>query len=334
MAPTWTFSAVYFSLLFSVTSFGVIPVQADDPAAAASTCTHNITAKAGDSCVSLASANGLTVSQFLQINPAVHSCTLDAGSAYCVSTNPAASPPASSSSSASASATAHASNTPAPSRAPYANGTTSVSVSIATASSVSPTAASSSSVAEPAQNETVLIPSPDGSDGICGGQYTCLGSVYGECCSANGYCGNSTEYCGEGCNPVYGLCGLCPADTTTTVTEFFTTTSFQLTVITFTSISTSTAFVTVVPHTTTSTLTLTTTAHTTRPAIATPTPTFPGVTRNCARFVLVRGTDSCRRIEFLYGVSQVQLTTWNPGVSIIFFSPFYTGHMVDIGTPY
>ncbi|KAF2866975.1 hypothetical protein BDV95DRAFT_611261 [Massariosphaeria phaeospora] len=47
-------------------------------------------------------------------------------------------------------------------------------------------------------------------DGYCGetsGQ-TCLGSVFGDCCSAWGYCGSTDVHCkkNEGCQPVYGGC--------------------------------------------------------------------------------------------------------------------------------
>ncbi|KAF2746692.1 carbohydrate-binding module family 18 protein, partial [Sporormia fimetaria CBS 119925] len=42
----------------------------------------------------------------------------------------------------------------------------------------------------------------------CGGTdgYTCLGSVFGDCCSQYGYCGSSTPYCGTGCQPGFGEC--------------------------------------------------------------------------------------------------------------------------------
>jgi hypothetical protein len=43
---------------------------------------------------------------------------------------------------------------------------------------------------------------------------TCLGSSFGECCSASGWCGNTTDYCllQDGCNvgginnPYLGVC--------------------------------------------------------------------------------------------------------------------------------
>ncbi|PYI26912.1 hypothetical protein BP00DRAFT_303956, partial [Aspergillus indologenus CBS 114.80] len=36
---------------------------------------------------------------------------------------------------------------------------------------------------------------------------TCVGSVYGDCCSGLGYCGGNSSYCGPGCQPLYGSCG-------------------------------------------------------------------------------------------------------------------------------
>lgn len=46
-------------------------------------------------------------------------------------------------------------------------------------------------------------------DATCGGtnQYTCLGSEFGNCCSASGWCGTTSEYCGSGCQSGFGNCG-------------------------------------------------------------------------------------------------------------------------------
>ncbi|KAH8902810.1 hypothetical protein BR93DRAFT_218064 [Coniochaeta sp. PMI_546] len=133
----------------------------------AASCTLTVIAKAGDTCASLSGANALTVTQFIQLNPAISTCSLVPGTPYCVSDDPAAVP-----------------TTPR---------TTTIPVSTTSRPAAGPTG--------------TLVPSPDGSDGICGGEYTCLGSVYGDCCSANGYCGNTTDYCDEGCNSVFGRCG-------------------------------------------------------------------------------------------------------------------------------
>jgi len=45
-------------------------------------------------------------------------------------------------------------------------------------------------------------------DATCGGSkaYTCLGSTFGNCCSANGWCGTTAPYCGTGCQSGYGSC--------------------------------------------------------------------------------------------------------------------------------
>jgi len=46
-------------------------------------------------------------------------------------------------------------------------------------------------------------------DATCGGtnQFTCQGSIFGNCCSAAGYCGSTTDYCGTGCQSGFGTCG-------------------------------------------------------------------------------------------------------------------------------
>ncbi|KAL4924246.1 uncharacterized protein BDV17DRAFT_295562 [Aspergillus undulatus] len=47
-------------------------------------------------------------------------------------------------------------------------------------------------------------------DGNCGSNsdshVTCIGSIWGNCCSEKGYCGNTTAYCGEGCQLQFGEC--------------------------------------------------------------------------------------------------------------------------------
>jgi hypothetical protein len=45
-------------------------------------------------------------------------------------------------------------------------------------------------------------------DGACGGTtgQTCLGSVFGDCCSEYGYCGNTAVYCSAGCQSAFGTC--------------------------------------------------------------------------------------------------------------------------------
>ncbi|KAF2834020.1 hypothetical protein CC86DRAFT_278769, partial [Ophiobolus disseminans] len=43
-------------------------------------------------------------------------------------------------------------------------------------------------------------------DGTCGGSkgFTCQGSVFGNCCSKNGWCGKTSAYCGTGCMSKFG----------------------------------------------------------------------------------------------------------------------------------
>lgn len=42
--------------------------------------------------------------------------------------------------------------------------------------------------------------------GKCGSRYTCLGSKFGDCCSAEGRCGSSIDHCGLGCQANAGAC--------------------------------------------------------------------------------------------------------------------------------
>jgi hypothetical protein len=81
----------------------------------------------------------------------------------------------------------------------------------ATSTSDAPDAASTS----PTANDTPAQSSPARSteksqDGSCGprnGGTSCLGTIWGNCCSAAGYCGKTAAYCGDGCKTGYGSCG-------------------------------------------------------------------------------------------------------------------------------
>jgi hypothetical protein len=55
---------------------------------------------------------------------------------------------------------------------------------------------------------TPVTPAKVSTDGTCGGTkgYTCLKSVYGNCCSQYGFCGSTSAYCGTGCNSGFGSC--------------------------------------------------------------------------------------------------------------------------------
>lgn len=130
-------------------------------------CTSTVTATEGDTCASLASQAGITVTEFHKQNPDVQTCSsLVAGTEYCVE----GTVDASSSTGVIPSATATDGNPPDASSAP--SGPLEVS-----------------------------------KDGNCGDGFTCEGSTYGSCCSAHGYCGSSADYCGEGCQAGFGTCG-------------------------------------------------------------------------------------------------------------------------------
>lgn len=173
-----------------------------------------------------------------------------------------------------------------------------------------------------------LIPSPIGSDGVCGGEYTCLGSVYGDCCSQNGYCGNGTDYCSEGCNTGYGRCGEVvdepgpgtgPGTVTVTVTLPPPTTSG--TTLRPSTISTRT--------TTRSTTTRTTTTTTTTTSRA-PSPTLSGTVKNCTKYHKIDWLDTCSRLARTYGVTTAQIQTWNPRFDC-YDAPDYEGYHICVG---
>ncbi|KAH8898822.1 hypothetical protein GQ53DRAFT_877988 [Thozetella sp. PMI_491] len=226
-------------------------------------CTRTATAKAGDTCASLGATYSLSVTDFLRANPGITVCTLVAGASYCVA----------------------------------ADGST------ATAAPPTATAGRPPSSSSPAQPTGSLIPSPDGSDGICGGQYTCLGSVYGDCCSLVGYCGNSTDYCGENCNPLFGRCGggTAPEAGTGTVTVTVTVGggAGATSTVTITKLQTQTA-------------TVTKTVTATPTATPTPSPVLQGTNNRCNKWYQVKATDRCQAIARTYGITTTQISSWNP----------------------
>jgi hypothetical protein len=69
--------------------------------------------------------------------------------------------------------------------------------------------ASPAAIDTPAQSSPVrsIKKSKDGSCGPGNGDTSCLGSVWGNCCSVAGYCGKTAPYCGGGCKVGYGSCG-------------------------------------------------------------------------------------------------------------------------------
>ncbi|KAL2190306.1 hypothetical protein L209DRAFT_750366 [Thermothelomyces heterothallicus CBS 203.75] len=65
---------------------------------AAAACTRTVIAEQGDTCASIAAAAGITVTDFLRLNPSITSCSsLVAGGTYCVQGTDGSSPPQSSS---------------------------------------------------------------------------------------------------------------------------------------------------------------------------------------------------------------------------------------------
>jgi hypothetical protein len=54
--------------------------------------------------------------------------------------------------------------------------------------------------AAPAPTQKVSV------DGSCGSGVTCLGSSFGDCCSAYGWCGSTAAFCATGCQSGFGKC--------------------------------------------------------------------------------------------------------------------------------
>ncbi|KAK8123514.1 chitin deacetylase [Apiospora kogelbergensis] len=126
----------------------------------------------------------------------------------------------------------------------------------------SPLTTTTAPASPPAPTQTLKV-SPDGS---CGGDTTCLGSEFGNCCSSHGWCGSTADYCGEGCQPNFGSgCSQAsepptesptPTPTTSTSTKQSTTsasTSSRPDSSTTTSTSTSVPTITTTPSSTTTT---------------------------------------------------------------------------------
>jgi hypothetical protein len=57
--------------------------------------------------------------------------------------------------------------------------------------------------------------------GRCGesADLTCLGSVFGSCCSQYNYCGSASAYCGTGCQARYGSCSTSAPPSTSPITS-------------------------------------------------------------------------------------------------------------------
>lgn len=108
---------------------------------------------------------------------------------------------------------------------PTSSSTTSSSTS-STSSSTSSTSSSTSSTSSPTSSSTSYTTSLSTSrtttssstssstppvsvvsrDGKCGNGVTCLGSIFGNCCSRYNFCGSTNDYCGPYCQPAFGTC--------------------------------------------------------------------------------------------------------------------------------
>ncbi|KAI1283460.1 glycosyl hydrolase family 61-domain-containing protein [Xylaria sp. FL0933] len=83
------------------------------------------------------------------------------------------------------------------------NSAPSTTSSPVTSSAASAPEASSTHPSNGGINKGLAI-SPNGQCGASG--FTCLGSVYGNCCSSKGWCGSSLDYCSTGCQSQFGAC--------------------------------------------------------------------------------------------------------------------------------
>jgi hypothetical protein len=84
---------------------------------------------------------------------------------------------------------------------------TSSTAGLFSSSPTSTTTSSSSSVGTPVHSQNTSLPtSINASCGLVS-NHTCLGSVFGPCCSQWNWCGITDAYCGTGCQPGYGTCG-------------------------------------------------------------------------------------------------------------------------------
>lgn len=96
---------------------------------------------------------------------------------------------------------------------------TSASTSLTSSIKTSPIQTSSLKLTAPSGvAKAVLKVSMDATCGSTTGN-TCLGSIFGNCCSPNGWCGSTTYYCGNGCLSGFGSCSLPSSSSTTKTTS-------------------------------------------------------------------------------------------------------------------
>ncbi|KAB8302453.1 hypothetical protein EYC80_005862 [Monilinia laxa] len=102
---------------------------------------------------------------------------------------------------------ASASSAPAP---VASSSTTPISIAInptGTAASSAASGVAASAPASPPASGKVSRTVRVSTDGICSGGKTCTGSVYGACCSKDGFCGDGEAWCDAGCQSSFGSCG-------------------------------------------------------------------------------------------------------------------------------
>lgn len=303
---------------------------------AAAVCVRSILAFSGDTCASISAANGITVSQFVQWNGGLSSCTLTPGRSYCVLDT----------------AIAETSDPPP--------GSTTIKPS------TSKTGGTGGPTTQPG-----LTPSPDGTCGP-GTGFTCDETPYGTCCSEHGYCGDTTGHCGFGCQEAFGVCrgGNCEGGATTTVfvtqgpstcpsgggVRTVTATNTLATTRTLTATATATTTTTAtttrvvtqpggtstitVLHTVsitvtntvtapggTKTVTVTTTAGS-QPGI----PVWRGTIPTCTKYYQLLRFDTCRSIIEKFGLSNSRFTYWNPELDCDYLDEA-RGYNICIGIP-
>ncbi|KAH8890168.1 hypothetical protein GQ53DRAFT_180803 [Thozetella sp. PMI_491] len=175
-------------------------------------------------------------------------------------------------------------------------------------------------------------------DGSCGNGKTCLGSKWGDCCSAHLYCGKSDDYCGSNCNPAFGTCNgvsgaasqgvssdsgqVCRTTQTETQTQFETSYQLVKTTYTTTEVSTSTSLETKITtfydiSFTTKVLTVTSVVSSVvaqNTALA-PSPTLPGAVANCKEWYRIRDDVVCNQVIEAFGITKDDLREWNPAMS-------------------
>lgn len=281
---------------------------------ARATCTRSILAFSGDTCATIASANGITVQQFVQWNGGLSSCTLTPGRSYCVADN-------------------GAQPTSQPTQAPGL-------------------VSSPDGTCGPGTNYKCDNPAFGlccSAHGYCGDTTDHCGTgcdpTYGTC-SGGGECtgGASTT------TVFVTKTSTCPTagGATRTVTSTTTATATITSTLTTTSVRTVTSAgpgatntitvirtVTVVNSVTVTapggTRTVTVTTTTTKGG-SDPIPTWPGIIPTCRRFYQLQDGDTCSKVARQFGVTEREFKYWNPNLDCGYLQEAW-GYNVCVGIP-